>query len=122
MKLKVHHALDGRVAILRPKGDLHDDPEINALVDAAKEQAAAGNRALIVDLGDVPLISSIGLGGFVRMYKAYAEAGGTIRLCNLTKRNHTLFEIVKLVMIFDVYDSERKAIEAFEKEPAAQAT
>uniref|UniRef100_A0A832I3C7 Anti-sigma factor antagonist n=1 Tax=Eiseniibacteriota bacterium TaxID=2212470 RepID=A0A832I3C7_UNCEI len=120
MKLKVHHALDGRVAILRPRGDLMGGPETELLVATVKEQAAGGNRSLLIDLGDVPLINSLGLGGFVRLYKAYVEAGGVIKLCNLTKHNHNIFEIVKLSLIFDIYDSERKGIEAFERELTAR--
>jgi anti-anti-sigma factor len=120
--MKVHWALDGKVAILRPKGDLHDDPEIDAFVTPAKDLAAKGNRALLIDMGDVQLISSIGLGGFVRIAKAYREREGEVVLCNLTKRNHTLFEIVKLTFLFNVHESEREALDALRAWLAKHAT
>lgn len=108
--MKVHWVLDGNAAILRPKGNLHDDPEINALVGTATGLVEKGNRALLIDLGDVPFISSLGLGGLTRIHKAYSERDGRVVLCDLTHRVHTTFEIVKLGLIFDMFESEREAI------------
>lgn len=120
--MKVHRVADGRIAILRPKGDLHSDPEIDALVLTAKDLAASGNRALVIDLGDVEIVSSLGLGGFVRIYKAYAERDGKVVLCNLTRRVHAMIIMVKLSFLFDVYESEREAIHALEAWLAEHAT
>ncbi len=110
--MKTHWALDGKVAILRPSGDLHDDPEIESLVNTAKDLAVNGNRALLVDMHEIGIISSIGLGGFIRIAKTYRERDGEVMLCNLTKRNRTLFEIVKLSFLFDIQENERESLEA----------
>jgi anti-anti-sigma factor len=110
--MKVHRALDGQVAILRPKGDLTGGPETEDLVTTVKGLVGTGNRALLVDLGDVPLVTSLGLSAFIRVSKSYAEKDGKVMLCNLTRRNHTLFETVKLSFLFDVHESEREGIHA----------
>lgn len=120
--MNVHWALDGKAAILRPSGDLHDDPEVEALVGAAKDLAENGNRALLIDMHDIGIISSVGLGGFVRIAKTYREREGEVMLCNLTARNRTVFEIVKLSFLFDIKDNERQSLEALRAWLAANTT
>ena len=43
------------------------------------------------------------------------NAGGTIKLTNLTSRVTDLLQITKLLTVFEVYNSEAEAIESFRK-------
>jgi anti-sigma B factor antagonist len=113
--MKVHWALDGKVAILRPRGDLLGGPETDELVDAAKALVAQGNRALLVDLGDAGIVSSGGWGALLRIRLAYdpAPREDAIRVCNLSNRSHDAWEIIRFGLIFPLYESERDAVRAF---------
>ena len=44
---------------------------------------------------------------------------GAVKLANLTQRVGDLLQVTKLLTVFEVYDSEEKAIESFEKGAAA---
>jgi anti-sigma B factor antagonist len=41
------------------------------------------------------------------------NAGGDLKLLNLTKKVHDLLQITKLYTVFDIWDSETSAISAF---------
>lgn len=112
--MKIHGALGDQVAVLRLKGDMLGGPETDELVATAKQIASREHPALLINLADVPLINSLGLSAFIRVYKAIAEKHGRVCLTNLTGRTHTVFEIVKLSFVFDIYETEREGLATFE--------
>jgi anti-anti-sigma factor len=108
--MRIHWALDGSAAILRPHGGLLGGPETDDLLAAAREARARGGRSLLVDLLEVPLVNSLGLGALVRLHRAWQAGGGEVVLCNLTRRPHTMMEITRLAFEFDIHESERAAL------------
>lgn len=112
--MKTHWVSDHRIAILRPKGDLHSEPETAMFATTGEDLAAQGNRALLIDVGDVAIISSVGLGSFVRIHHAYRDRDGKVVLCNLSNRNRTLLEVTRLLELFDEHENELRAIHALE--------
>jgi anti-sigma B factor antagonist len=70
-------------------------------------------KHIVLNLGGVSYIDSGGLGTLVGLYTSARAAGGDIRLANLTQRVGDQLQITKLVTVFDVHDSEEKAIQSF---------
>ncbi|HWF93263.1 MAG TPA: STAS domain-containing protein, partial [Terriglobales bacterium] len=58
-------------------------------------------------------IDSGGLGTLVALYTSARNSGGSIKLANLTQRVGDLLQVTKLLTVFDVYDSEERALESF---------
>jgi anti-sigma B factor antagonist len=77
------------------------------------------NKRIVLNLGGVTYIDSGGLGTLVALYTTAHKAGGSIKLANLTQRVGDLLQVTKLVTVFDVYDSEQQAVQAFRKGAAA---
>jgi anti-anti-sigma factor len=75
-------------------------PDLNPLLDRLAEEA--GPHALILDFGDVELVSAAGLGSLVRLYKAVRAAGGWLILRDLDDAVYEVFEITRLTTLFDV--------------------
>ena len=73
------------------------------------------NKRIVLNLGEVNYIDSGGLGTLVALRTTAQNAGGTIKLTNLTKRVGDLLQVTKLLTVFDVYNSEAEAIESFRK-------
>ena len=73
------------------------------------------SKRVVLNLSGVTYIDSGGLGTLVALYTTARNNGGAIKLANLTQRVGDLLQVTKLVTIFDVYDSEEKAIESFRK-------
>jgi anti-sigma B factor antagonist len=83
------------------------------LRDTLKEMVAKGQKHILLNLGDVNYIDSSGLGELVSAYTSVKNAGGELKLLNLTKKVHDLLQITKLYTVFDVKDDEATAIAAF---------
>ena len=77
------------------------------------------NPRIVLNLSGVNYIDSGGLGTLVALYTTSHNAGSAIKLCNLTQRVGDLLAVTKLLTIFEVYDSEEKAVDAFLQNAAA---
>jgi anti-sigma B factor antagonist len=71
------------------------------------------NKKIILNLSGVNYIDSGGLGTLVALYTSARNSGGCIKLANLTQRVGDLLQVTKLLTVFDVYDSEERALESF---------
>jgi anti-sigma B factor antagonist len=83
--------------------------------DRIKDLLADGQRKILLNLGDVTYIDSAGLGALISSYTTTKREGGSLRLMNLTKRIQDLLAITKLITVFDTYDTEAEALDAFSK-------
>jgi anti-sigma B factor antagonist len=77
------------------------------------------NSKIVLNLGGISYIDSGGLGTLVSLYTTAHNAGGSVKLANLTQRVGDLLQVTKLVTIFEVFDSEEKAVQSFRKGAAA---
>ena len=118
MQLKLATRTKDGVLIVDCSGRIVFGDESSLLRDAIK-QAISQNNRIVLNLGEVNYIDSGGLGTLVALRTTAQNAGGTIKLTNLTKRVGDLLQVTKLLTVFEVYDSEDKAIESFEKGAAA---
>jgi anti-sigma B factor antagonist len=93
--------------------------EESALVRDTLKQLIKENSRIVLDLGGVSYIDSGGLGTLVALYTTAQNAGGSVKLANLTQRVDDLLQVTKLLTVFEVYDSEEKAVQSFGKGAAA---
>lgn len=89
--------------------------EESSLLRETVRQAVTENNRIVLNLGEVNYIDSGGLGTLVALRVTAQNAGGTIKLTNLTKRVGDVLQVTKLLTVFDVYNSEAEAIESFRK-------
>jgi len=85
------------------------------LRDTVKELSTQGNKKILLNLGDVTYIDSSGIGELVSAYTSVRNAGGELKLLNLTKKVHDLLQITKLYTVFDISDEEASAIASFNR-------
>jgi anti-sigma B factor antagonist len=107
------HMVNGIAIVAPPHSHLVGGKETDELQDAIRDLMDHGNRCLVVDLGSVIHMTSIVIGMLVGFHTSYANRNGHMKLCNVDKRIDNIFIITKLSFVFDVYPSERKAIESF---------
>jgi anti-sigma B factor antagonist len=103
----------GGLVILDLNGRLTLDDGAQLLKDKVQSLVFQGRTQLVVNLAEVPYIDSGGLGHLVACFATVARAGGRLTLLNVSKRNHDLLSITKLVAVFDTFDSEGDAIESY---------
>jgi len=87
--------------------------EESSLLREEVKKALQDNKRIVLNLGEISYIDSGGLGTLVALHTTALSAGATIKLANLTKRVGDLLQVTKLLTVFDVHDSEYKALESF---------
>jgi len=81
----------------------------------------AGTSQLILNLTDVPIIDSMGIGEIVRAYKKVKDANGELKLVGLTDRVYGALKITQLLDLIQSYRTEEEAAATFKSEAEAQA-
>jgi anti-anti-sigma factor len=69
-----------------------------------------GMTSLVVDLGDLSYVSSMGLRSFVGIARKLKNKGGDLRICRMTGLVRQVFEITRLNQIFPIYESVESAL------------
>ncbi|HEV3207534.1 MAG TPA: STAS domain-containing protein [Terriglobales bacterium] len=118
MQLKLSTRVVKGVTIVDCNGRIVFGEESALLRDTLKKLIAE-NSKIILNLSGVTYIDSGGLGTLVALYTTAHNAGGSVKLANLTQRVGDLLQVTKLLTVFEVYDSEEKALESFKKGAAA---
>ena len=111
MKFKTRE-VDG-VTILDLSGRITLGEGSGTLRDAVRDLVSKGSNKILLNLGDVDYIDSSGLGELVAAYTAVKNAGGDLKLVNLTKKVSDLLVITKLATVFDVKDDEAAAVASY---------
>jgi anti-sigma B factor antagonist len=103
----------GDVVVVDVSGRITLGEGSSTLREGIRELLAKGHRKILLNLADVSYIDSSGIGELVSAYTSVTNAGGQLKLVNLTKRVNDLLQITKLYTIFDIYDNELTAIRSF---------
>jgi anti-sigma B factor antagonist len=114
MQLKLATSTKDGVLVVNCNGRIVFGEESSLLRESVKKAIAENNR-VVLNLGEVSYIDSGGLGTLVALRTTAQNAGGMIKLANLTKRVGDLLQVTKLLTVFDVYNSEAEAIDSFRK-------
>ena len=112
MALKLTTRNQNGITIILCNGRIVFGDESNQLREQVKSSLAQSKK-IILNLGGVSYIDSGGLGMLVALYTSARSAGGDIKLANLTQRVGDILQITKLSTVFEVYEGEQNAINAF---------
>ena len=111
MSLEVRTA--GDVTILAPKGMLLGGKETDELQSKIKELSEAGNRKLLINLGQTTFMNSVSLGVLIAGHSNYAKRSAQLKLASVDKKIQNIFVVTKLSLVFETYESEEEAIQSF---------
>jgi anti-sigma B factor antagonist len=110
----IHYAgtiasLDMRGKFIKGQGGF----QLQMLVDKVMQ---AGTSKMLLNLTEVPIIDSMGIGEIVRAFKRVQEAGGTLKLVGVTDRVYGALKITQLLDLIESFDTEEEALASFGKE------
>jgi len=115
MQLKLSKRTVDGILVIQSSGRLVFGEESALLREEVKSAIQAGNKKIVLNLGEVNYIDSGGLGTLVALQTTAQNAGATIKLASLTKRVGDLLQVTKLLTVFDVHNTEAEALDAFRK-------
>jgi anti-sigma B factor antagonist len=114
MSLTIDTREVAHVVILDIHGRIILGDEIHTLRDAVRELIAQGKKKIILNLAHVDYLDSSGLGELVSSFTTVRNAGGELKLLNLTQKVHDILFITKLYTVFDIRDDEFSAVKSFD--------
>lgn len=102
----------GDIAIVDLAGDLTPGNEKRVL-DMVTRVLHAGRLKILLNLAGVAYVDSPGLGEIASGYTTAVRLGGTLKLCNVSRRLLDLLETTRLIGVIEVFESEEVAIASF---------
>ncbi|MGA2607353.1 MAG: STAS domain-containing protein [Terriglobia bacterium] len=116
MPLYIVEKLMGGIILLDMRGRITLGRETEAFRRKIRELIDAGYKRLILDLGEITYIDSVGLGTLVASLTSVRKQGGDLKLLRLPQGVHQLLQITRLVTVFEIHNSLESALQAFDRE------
>lgn len=114
MNLSINVRDSQGVTVLELTGRLVYGRECEALRGRVKELLAAGHKKILLNLKNVTLFDSAGLGSLAGIFISVRNQSGELKLAHPTPRIEAVLESTSLTAIFKPYRSEEEALASFD--------
>jgi anti-sigma B factor antagonist len=112
--LEIDVRTQGQVKVIKLTGKLVNGPPLDRLNATFTDLLAAGDHRFVLDMGDMPMIDSSGIGLLVRYYTAAKQRGGSVKLLNPSKFTIQTLKLVRMLNLFEVFEDGQLAVASFE--------
>ncbi len=116
--LEIHQKERDGIVILDLQGHLVLGASDIALREAVQSLFDHGNRQLILNLGGISKIDTVGGGALMSLAQQYRAAGGKLVLFELVHPHQELYEMARLEAAIEIYGEELDAVNSFFPERA----
>jgi anti-sigma B factor antagonist len=107
----------GDLTVVNVRGPLKLGHEpLEELRQMFRQLADSGQVDVVVDLSEMPLFDSTGIGVLVLGYTSMRRRGGTCKLCGLGELARKMLKTVGLLKVFEVFPDRERALASFPKE------
>lgn len=111
MELKTKKVNNVIVIYLSGKLDVHASADIEKEINKIIKQDPSSH--LLLNLAQVEYMSSSGLRIFVSTMRILKESKRKLKLCAMNNAVKKIFEVVELMDMFSIYDTEEDALKDF---------
>ena len=101
------------VQVIRLRGALKMGVPVTTLSETIEQLADSGDVQVVLNLGEVEVIDSSGVGLLARSLATLTKRRGTLKLVNPSRMALQTLRIVGLLNIFEVFDEENGAVASF---------
>ena len=98
------------VHVLHAHGRLTLGEGASLLRETVRSIAAGKPASIVLDMADVGLVDSAGIGELVSAYTSTTSQGGRFVMAGLQRRVSDLLQITKLDSVFKVYENADRAL------------
>jgi len=110
--LEIKVEVQGDIVIMKPIGELTNNTAL--LFKKERESLIKSGRSkFVLDMGDVKLLSSIGIREILSLFKESEAKGGGVRLFNLRSQVKDILKTTGLLQVFKIYTSIDEAKTSF---------
>jgi anti-sigma B factor antagonist len=103
----------GEVQLIRLRGPLRMGQAVDTLRQTLEEALDAGDTRLVLNIAEVPMIDSSGIGLVVRFLASTKQRGGNVKLVQPSKFAVQTLRLVGVLNLFEVFDDDAAAVESF---------
>jgi anti-sigma B factor antagonist len=114
MELSLQSQKIDDAVVIRCQGRIVVGAEIAALQQELEKHTVL-TKKVILHLGEVTFIDSVGLGALVRQFGMLRAKGGDLKLCQVSPFLLQVLQVTNLLRVFPIHASEEEAIQAFSK-------
>ena len=100
------------VCILEVTGPMRSSEGDPALRDEVHSRLLAGERKLVLDLRQVPVIDSMTITEVIVCHKRTRNAGADMKIV-LNRKGRDVFEITRLHLVLDIYEDVDGAVNSY---------
>lgn len=68
---------------------------------------------LVLDLARLRFVDSSGIGAILSCLRQLTARGGDLKLCGMSPQVRTVFELVRMHRVFEIYSTQKEAVRAF---------
>jgi anti-sigma B factor antagonist len=111
--MEINPRTDGSVTILDLKGNLTIGSPEEELGEMVVQLLGEGRKHLLLNLADVPVIDSSGIGGLIKSFTRVKNGGGKLKLLNPSRNTRQLLSITGLLSVLEIFDDEGIALSSF---------
>ncbi len=102
-----------QVKIVKLRGKLNLGPALDRTNDTMKDLLNAGDARLLLDLQELAMLDSSGIGLLVRYLTAAKQRGGSLKLLNPSKVAVQTLKLVRVLSLFEVFEDQDSAVASF---------
>ena len=106
----------GKVIVLGLNGSLMGEPEATLFHTKKFQLLEANQIRIVLDLSEMTMINSSGLGSLISALVSIRDRGGDLRLARLSKTIDDAIQKVQLDKIFRIFETVEEAISSFEQQ------
>jgi anti-sigma B factor antagonist len=103
----------GDVRLIQLQGPLRLGEAVDKFREALEDALGANQPQILVDLAEVPMIDSSGVGVLVKSLSAAKQRGGKIGLISPSKFAVQTLRLVGVLNLFEIFQDEETAVNSF---------
>ena len=111
--MKISEKSHGEITILTISGKMMIDAKSTDLQKYVKGLIAKNQINIVIDLGKVTWLASVGLGAILASYTSVKNASGNLKIARSTRKIRSVLIFTQLIKILEDYDTVQEAIYSF---------
>jgi anti-anti-sigma factor len=116
-QMEIRHEKENNVMVITPEGESLDAKDAPDFKDKVIDLIYTNDSDnVVLNLTHLNFIDSSGLGSFLSILRLLHSRGGELKLSGMNKSIRTMFELVSMHKIFEIYDTSQDAIKSFQQE------
>ncbi len=103
----------GAIQVMQLRGDLRLGEALDQFNGAANELLESGEVRLVVNLEEIGMLDSSGIGALMKLLTSATKRGGALKLVNPSPLALKTLKLVGLLTLFPVFPDEEQAVASF---------